>query len=1217
MLRRFLPIALIALAFPLAAGCDEDPDPDGGLTDAGPMPDGAMPDGGPDTRVTICPGDSLPPLATGVCEATSGDANTLITGDILLPGEVLRGGQVLIGADGRITCAACDCGDQAGAAAATTVVCPDGVVSPGLINGHEHLRFVAGPPSMTAERYQHRQEWREGLGPHTEIRSGGTSSTAAVLYEELRMAMAGVTSGNTNGGRDGFVRNLDEGNTEGLGAPRINYSTFLYGETGGDPQMAVDCNYPDQPSSSDATRADSYTPHMAEGIGAGARNEFLCGREGETDVIGPTTALVHGVGLLANDVAELAAESSSLIWSPRTNISLYGDTARVTLYDNLGVLIALGTDWMRSGSMNMLRELRCADEFNETYLNGHFTDEELWLMATRNVAVVLAYQDVIGTLAPGLVADIAIYDGSDRADHRAVIRAEPEDVALVLRGGEVLFGEAAVVNTLDSGCDAIDVCGASRAACVQREFEMSLSELQGMNSSEYDLFFCDSTPTDEPTCVPARAASAPFPSPEVNGSNRYTGAITGDDMDGDGIANATDLCPNIFNPIRPLDNGAQADFDADGQGDACDPCPLDANTTSCTAANPDDRDRDMILDTVDNCPNVANMDQADSDEDGVGNVCDACPDDPNPAGAACPGSIYGVKDGTFAEGETVAIAGSVVTAVGERGFTMQVPEDHADYDGADNSGVFLFTNTAPELDDGTAIARGDTVDVQGTVNVFMEQIQLLPDSIVASSASSAIPAPVVAMPAVLTGTRAPALDSVLVRVENATVTNAAPAPTREGGSAEGEFEVDATLRVDDFFYALEPFATNGENFSSITGVMQLSQDAYKLQPRDVDDYLAGAPQIAALEPALVFTRVDIDTALTDTLPEPLTVRLTRAGGSDTIVSLTSSNATALTVMDVTVPAGAASVTVPVDGATNGTYTVTATVGTDSQTAEVRVLNTDEVPAGVTLQPDTSSVASEGMQEFTVRLDILAPTGGTMVDLSDDIGGVFSATTVTVAADAQEATFMYTAPVGPMTGTLTATINGTSIMGTAALDILPPRPGTLVINEVDYDQPADDTTEYIELYNPGTTPVALAGKQLILVNQTGSQYETIDLSTAGAELPAGGFLVIHAPGLTVDAGALTIEFGSMSDNVQNGDDDGMFVYDSTAMTVLDALGYEGATMTTIDGMMVMLASALADPGAGGLSRIPDGMDTDSESDFVATTCLTPGASNIDASMMTCM
>ena len=41
-----------------------------------------------------------------------------------------------------------------------------------------------------------------------------------------------------------------------------------------------------------------------------------------------------------------------------------------------------------------------------------------------------------------------------------------------------------------------------------------------------------------------------------------------------------------------------------------------------------DSDEDGVPDDLDNCPNDSNPDQLDSDDDGVGNACDDCPDDP-------------------------------------------------------------------------------------------------------------------------------------------------------------------------------------------------------------------------------------------------------------------------------------------------------------------------------------------------------------------------------------------------------------------------------------------------------------------------------------------------------------------------------------------------------------------------------------------------------------
>ncbi|XXT15455.1 hypothetical protein WME94_34920 [Sorangium sp. So ce429] len=64
----------------------------------------------------------------------------------------------------------------------------------------------------------------------------------------------------------------------------------------------------------------------------------------------------------ASDVQRYKDKNTMLVWSPRSNIDLYGNTAPIALYANLGVPIVLGTDWLPSGSMNMARELsaRCS-----------------------------------------------------------------------------------------------------------------------------------------------------------------------------------------------------------------------------------------------------------------------------------------------------------------------------------------------------------------------------------------------------------------------------------------------------------------------------------------------------------------------------------------------------------------------------------------------------------------------------------------------------------------------------------------------------------------------------------------------------------------------------------------------------------------------------------------------------------------------------------------
>ena len=194
----------------------------------------------------------------------------------------------------------------------------------------------------------------------------------------------------------------------------------------------------------------------------------------------------------------------------------------------------------------------------------------------------------------------------------SILEARPIDVALVLLGGQPLFGEADLLAGLGETCEAVDVCSQSRAICAEQEFGGArYADLLAAIGAGYPAFFCGD-PLDEPTCLPTRPGE-------------YTGQPTPIDGDGDGIDDVVDNCSTVFNPVRPeIDGGVQPDSDGDGIGDACDPTPLR-----------DDIDGDTVPNETDNCPWDANPQQEDDDSDGKGNACDACPNVANP-GTGCP-----------------------------------------------------------------------------------------------------------------------------------------------------------------------------------------------------------------------------------------------------------------------------------------------------------------------------------------------------------------------------------------------------------------------------------------------------------------------------------------------------------------------------------------------------------------------------------------------------
>jgi cyclophilin family peptidyl-prolyl cis-trans isomerase len=88
------------------------------------------------------------------------------------------------------------------------------------------------------------------------------------------------------------------------------------------------------------------------------------------------------------------------------------------------------------------------------------------------------------------------------------------------------------------------------------------------------------------------------------------------DGDSDGLPNADDNCPSVANPN-------QANADGDPQGDACDNCPTTANAAQT------DFDGDGVGDVCDSCGTIPDT-GSDPDMDGVDQACDTCQQQANP-----------------------------------------------------------------------------------------------------------------------------------------------------------------------------------------------------------------------------------------------------------------------------------------------------------------------------------------------------------------------------------------------------------------------------------------------------------------------------------------------------------------------------------------------------------------------------------------------------------
>jgi 5-methylthioadenosine/S-adenosylhomocysteine deaminase len=226
-------------------------------------------------------------------------------------------------------------------------------------------------------------------------------------------------------------------------------------------------------------------------------------------------SIIHGVALGKNEFDKMAKNEMGLIWSPRSNIELYGAITDVRSAKAAGVRIALAPDWSPSGSDGVIEELKYAATWNAAQPSptdptkfGLFTDKELVQMATVTPALLAAVDQEIGSLAPGHYADLLLIRKNGSDPYQALIHASPADVRLVIINGVPLYGDADLMEKLSPrrAIEIISICGRQKALYmdpqsgipetlksfkqISQELETALSHWGGSVSP---LAICDGT----------------------------------------------------------------------------------------------------------------------------------------------------------------------------------------------------------------------------------------------------------------------------------------------------------------------------------------------------------------------------------------------------------------------------------------------------------------------------------------------------------------------------------------------------------------------------------------------------------------------------------------------------------------------------------------------------------------------------------------------------
>jgi 5-methylthioadenosine/S-adenosylhomocysteine deaminase len=350
-----------------------------------------------------------------------------------------------------------------------------GTIYPGLIELHNHLAYNALQLWQVNKKYSNRDQWGSGgsnpeyrpliSGPMKLIGPNPELIPAVVRYVECKALLGGTTTSqgielfSNKGVRRlyrGNIRNVEETDDDALPGA---------GARIGDVAAADAVKF-----QKTIKRKRCYILHLSEGVDEAARNHFLALKLPDDKwALADSLAGIHCVGLTADDFEVLAEFKASMVWSPLSNLLLYGKTADVKAARKAGVKIGLGSDWSPSGSKSLLGELKVA-RLASRAAGDVFSDAEIVAMATRTAAEILRWDKGLGSLEPGKRPDLLVIDGKQGDPYEHLLKANERDVKLVMVAGVPRYGQRSLVTRLGGeGLENVRVGGRARVVNLRQQ----------------------------------------------------------------------------------------------------------------------------------------------------------------------------------------------------------------------------------------------------------------------------------------------------------------------------------------------------------------------------------------------------------------------------------------------------------------------------------------------------------------------------------------------------------------------------------------------------------------------------------------------------------------------------------------------------------------------------------------------------------------------------
>src|SRR3954447_10316118 len=238
------------------------------------------------------------------------------------------------------------------------------VILAGVIDlrGHPEFNVFAAwePPTLFANRYR----WRSSDIYHQLVRDPQNvlieklPAGTELRYAEIRALVGGVTAiqgasgAGASAANEALVRNVD---LFIFGQHRARAMIDLPTESSRDaPRLATIVQ------DIHAGKVDAVYLHLSEGQRGDQRSQAEFERFLTLNAATPATVLIHASALTAEQIHDVADAGCRLVWSPQSNLRLYGQTTLAAEALAAGMPVGLGADWLPSGSTSLLAEMKVA-----------------------------------------------------------------------------------------------------------------------------------------------------------------------------------------------------------------------------------------------------------------------------------------------------------------------------------------------------------------------------------------------------------------------------------------------------------------------------------------------------------------------------------------------------------------------------------------------------------------------------------------------------------------------------------------------------------------------------------------------------------------------------------------------------------------------------------------------------------------------------------------